>query len=125
MPRSSGKRWAVLTSGVILVGFIASVAYMLPGQLGRLFQEPRYIPVLAIACWKFETLEVLTLRQRLLWRYSVLLERNGSSLAVHFQPREPNTFTGEQTERRRRVWETHVLVDPHTLTVVRWYLAAD
>jgi hypothetical protein len=98
---------------------------MLPGQLVKLFQEPRYVPALAVACWRFETLRVLTRRQRLLWRYSLLLERNGENLSVHFEPRQPNVFTDEKTVRPRRAWETHILVDPKTFKVVRWYLAAD
>jgi hypothetical protein len=127
MAQSFGSRWkrAVLALVLLFVGSLATSCYMLPGQIHKLSHEPRYIPAVAVACWRFETLNVLTLRQRLLWRYSLLLERNGSNLAVHFEPRHPNTFTDEKTERPRRAWETHVLVNPRTFKVVRWYLSPD
>ena len=120
----SVKRFSILALLLVVAG-CASCAYMLPGQSHKLIAEPRYAPALAIACWKFESLSVLTTRQRFLWRYELTLEHQGPYLSIGFEPRQPNPFTQEKTEMPRKAWGTHILVDPQTFRVVRWYLAAD
>lgn len=118
------KRLSILILLLVLAGF-ASCAYMLPGQSHKLIAEPRYVPALAVACWKFESLTMLTTRQRFLWRYVLTLEHQGPNLSIGFEPRQPNPFTQEKTEMPRKAWETHILVDPATFRIVQWYLSPD
>jgi hypothetical protein len=121
MVQSCGKRVRrlALAAAMILCVAVGTCAYVLPGQVGKLFQEPRNIPALAVACWRFETLTALTVRQRLLYHYFLTLDRDGTNLSVVFHPRQPNVLTEESAEIPRRAWETHVLVNLRTFEVVR------
>jgi hypothetical protein len=117
----------MLAAALLLVGFLAVSAYMLPDQMRTIVEEPRFVPAIAVACWRFESLPVLTIRQRLLWRYTLVLDRDRVNLWIHFTPREPNPILPTEDERElpRGAWNTHVAVNPRTFAVVRCYLDRD
>jgi hypothetical protein len=68
---------------------------------------------------------VLTTGQRILSRYTVKLGKEGENLSIFFNPRQPNDFTDETTDRPRRAWGTRVIVSLRTMSVVKWQLDPD
>jgi len=122
-----GKRQKVIAAGMALLLVIPLlIAWsMLPGQLSHVMTEPRYIPAVFVAMWRFETLHALTLKQRFPWRYTIELGQEGPDLAIHFVPRQPNKFEVTGTDMARGAWATVVVVKPRTMNVVRWRFAAD
>ena len=78
-----------------------------------------------VSLWRFETLPQLTLKQRFPWRYTLTLGREGPDLAIHFLPRQPNDLEETGTDMPRGAWETVLVVNPHTMSVVRCSFAAD
>jgi hypothetical protein len=85
MRSNIGRRRKVIAGGMalLLVPMLIALA-MLPGQVSHLLTEPRYIPALFVASWRFETLQPLTLTQRFPWRYTIELGHEGTDLAIRF-----------------------------------------
>ena len=127
MRSNPGKRRKVTAASmtILLVVPLLMAWSMLPGQLSHMLTEPRYIPALFVATWRFETLQPLTLRQRFPWRYTIELGHEGADLAIRFLPRQPNELESTGTDMPRGAWETVVVVKPHTMKVVRIGFAAD
>ena len=110
---------------VIAVAIAAATMYMLPGQISTIAHEPRYVPALVVACVAFQRLPILTVRQKMFFRYRIRLGLRNDDLKVSFVPRQPNDLTTEQAELPRQAWGAHVIINRHTFRVVRWYLDPD
>lgn len=125
--KNTGKRRRVIGGclTLLLVVPLLLAWCMLPGQVSQVVREPTYIPAVFVSFWRLETLHQLTLKQRFPWRYTLKLGREGPDLAIRFLPRQPNELEDTGTDMPRRAWETVVVVNPHTMSVVKWRFAAD
>jgi hypothetical protein len=109
---------------LVTIGIVGCYVHTLPHDWKRVIVDSKTRYVTFVAMREFLSSEKLTLPQRLLYRYSIVISHTQKTTVVMFLPREEYSRR-EDDDSKSQAIEVHVVFDTATARLLGWRAAPD